>query len=180
MSESEPETGATGEQGIQGVQGIQGTRGLQGSSTGKPGKTGARGKAGKSATRPFILLMLVALIVTVFGVYQNSATRSLAKKNTEAIRRIKTLEAETLAFRRARLKVTTATDILICTRVEALKTIIRQVVVPTRAQLLAIPYYRQHTDQVQAAIDSGKATAARFGPQNCRALPSAKPAPVPK
>lgn len=121
----------------------------------------------------FLLVTAAFVIASIVLSHETHKVSRLTNANKDAIQRIQKLEKETLEFRKARLKKTTESDVLICQRVEALKTLIRSVVVPTIASLRRVTYYQEHPEEIAPAIRAGKKVAARFGPKNCQALPTA-------
>lgn len=146
---------------------------------GSKGDTGAEGKPTSMVTMiALMLVVLLALGVAGYGVYQNgrtsdlaNKTNELAKRNKIEVHRIAVLEKEAAASRALRSVKNTATAVLICQRLEELKTVIRHVVSPTRQELLRSSYYSKHPDLIQDAIDQGQRIAKRFAPKNCRKLP---------
>lgn len=78
------QTGPQGERGILGDQGYQGAQGAQ----------GEKGDAGNPATRWFLLLIVVAFVVTSVGAYLAWEAKKAERSNARAIRQIALIQAE--------------------------------------------------------------------------------------
>lgn len=137
--------------------------------------------ANRRLVRAFWTIVLVSFVVLSFSFYELHDLRNVTSKNRALILRVDALtksNEDQLAafskFRTARLKDTNQTNLIFCRQFNDLKRVIRSVVVPTRASLLLLPYFRSHPEDIAVTIANGKRIAAQFSPISCTNLPTVK------